>query len=78
MTIAEMGRLFPSEIRSDEHEMRSHRVQVGKVEGRKYRSCEEVQDEHTREIRNHIETGKEGIGTKLPSRYIKSSPLPHS
>jgi len=52
-TIPAVGTKIATTIRNDEQYVPNYPVQVGNEQEKKYRPCDEKQEEHTREIRNH-------------------------
>jgi hypothetical protein len=76
-TIAGVGTKFTTDNKNNEQDMPNHRVQPEKEKGKRRSRCEEIREEHTREIRNHIETGKRRIWHKAPLQVYKE-PTPPS
>ena len=61
-----MGRKFTLEKRVDMGDMRNSRVHAGKEDGMWQTSCEEMGEEHTRDIGNYIDPGNRTIWDKAP------------
>lgn len=53
-TIAVVGRKLTTENRNNEQDMPNHLAYVQKCKEKMRRSCEEIQEEHTRESWNYI------------------------
>jgi len=56
MTITGMSRKFTTEIRNDQQDMPSSREQAGWEEENKWSGSEEIREQHTRAIRNNIDS----------------------
>jgi len=75
MTIAGISRQFATNNQNWKQDMHNGQVQAGDKEGKKQRSCEEIQEEYTRELETTYRLETEGFGTMYCSRYIKSFPF---
>jgi hypothetical protein len=64
-----------NENRNNDQDMMNYQVQAEKEKGRRQRSCEEIPEEQTSEIGNHLETGNSRIWHRVPLQaYSEPSP----
>jgi hypothetical protein len=75
-TMARVSRKFTTDNRKDKYNIPNPRVQGDKEKCKRRRSCEEMREEHSREIGNHIETGKRRIWPKASLQVYKEPPPP--
>jgi len=76
MAMAGVSRKLITKNVNNKQDMPNGPVQAVEEKGKKQRSCEEIQEEHTREIRNHLETGKRVIWHKVLLQVFKELPRP--
>jgi hypothetical protein len=71
-----VGRKFNTENSNKEQSMPIHRVHAETQNRKRQRSCEEIQEEHTREIEIHIETSNGRIWYSAPLHVYNELPTP--
>ena len=76
ISIKGVARKCTTQNRTDEQDMPHHRVQADKVVRQNQTGREGIQEEYTREVMNHIETGKRRIWHKVPLQVFKVHPPP--
>jgi len=76
MRIAWVWRKWSTQNRNTKHNMPNHWGPVGKEEGKKQRSKDEIREEHTREISNQIATRKWTIWHQITLQVYKELPPP--
>jgi hypothetical protein len=72
--MAAMVKKLTTDNRNNEHDIPNHRVQGVEEKGERRRSCEEIREEPTREIGNHIGTRNTSILHKAPLQVYKELP----
>jgi len=74
--IVVLGTIFTTKNRNDKQDMRNHQADVKQQKGKRSRNCDAVWEEHTKEIRNHIETRQRRIWHTGPLKVYKEPPCP--
>jgi hypothetical protein len=72
--VAGVGRIFTTDNRYVKQDKPNLPEQVRNLEGKRRSSCEEIREEHTREIGTHIDTQKGRIWHKAPLQVYKEPP----